>query len=298
MPLYPYVELPHVNQGRLTLTSGAAVSTADVTGAGTLYFTPHTGAHVALYSGQAWRLMKFSETSLALTLTSGKNYDVYAYDNAGALGLELSASPWFTDLVRVLAGAGTDLATQDGVLVKKSSAGVTDATRRYLGTIRASGTNTAEDSNARRFVWNWQNQQPRRLYAAEATDSWTYTTATYRQARASAANQVEVVCGQPAWLDLALKAWCGNTTVAHGGTSAIGEDSTTVPDAACDPATWASPVANFGGGMAASIRKYPVLGYHFYAWMEKGTGSGTTTWYGDNGDITGMNNGLRGWIFG
>src|SRR5262245_45446838 len=131
-------------EGRLTLTSGAAVTTSDVTGAGTLYFTPFGGSRVALYDGARWRLHSFSERSLGLTLTSGKNYDVFLYDNAGTLTLELS-SAWTNDTTRA-----TALATQNGICVKSGA-----PTRRYLGTLRASGSNVTEDSLSKRFLWNY-----------------------------------------------------------------------------------------------------------------------------------------------
>src|SRR6185369_10519211 len=93
--------------------------------------------------------------------------------------LELSAA-WASDTART-----DSLTTLDGVLVKNS-----DPTRRLVGTIRTTGTTTTEDSAAKRFVWNAHNQVPRTLKnATETADSWNYTTATWRQANANAANQ-------------------------------------------------------------------------------------------------------------
>ena len=106
--------------GRLTLTSGTPVTTSDVTGAGTLYYTPYTSGQIALYSGSAWVVYTFTERSLSLTLTSGKNYDVFLYDNSGTLTLELSAA-WTNDTTRADA-----LTTQDGVYVKSGA-----TTRRW-----------------------------------------------------------------------------------------------------------------------------------------------------------------------
>ena len=60
---------PMVAEGRLTLTSGTPVTTADVTGAGTIYFSPYNGSRVAIYDGSKWYMRKFSELSLSLTLT-------------------------------------------------------------------------------------------------------------------------------------------------------------------------------------------------------------------------------------
>jgi hypothetical protein len=138
-----------LSQGRLTLVSGDPAPIADQIGASTIYFTPFEGDIIALYTAGAWELLAFAEISLALaSLTSGKNYDVFAYDNAGTLTLVLSAA-WSSDSSRTDA-----LALQDGVLVKSA-----DHSRRYLGTIRATGATTTEDSNVKRFVVNMYNQQ-------------------------------------------------------------------------------------------------------------------------------------------
>ena len=171
-----------VCNGRLTLTSGTAVTTADVTAAGTLYFTPYKGNRIGTYSGTAWTVAAFTEKSLALTLTSGKPYDIFIVDST----LALEALVWTNGTTRA-----TALTLQDGVLVKSGA-----TTRRYLGTIYASGSNTTEDSDAKRFVWNMYNQKIRTLRSpTETTDNWSYTTATLRQANANTANKAEWVRG-------------------------------------------------------------------------------------------------------
>jgi len=149
-----------VCQGRLTVESGVAVSTSDQTGKSNLYFTPYRGNKVALYDGSRWKLYAFSEVSLSLTsLTSGKNYDVFLYDNSGTLTLELSAA-WTNNTTRADA-----LSTQDGVTVKSGA-----ATRRWLGTIRTTGATTTEDSATKRFVANAYNWQPRPVRKRIGTD--------------------------------------------------------------------------------------------------------------------------------
>ena len=150
--------------GRLTLETGVPVSSSDQTAKSTLYYTPYSGNRIDLWDGSVWRPFLFTETSLSLTLTSGKNYDVFGYINTGTdtLNLELSTA-WTTDTARA-----TALTTQDGILVK-SGAG----TRRYLGTLRATGTNTTEDSLRQRFVWNYYNQVPRAVYINNTGSSWT-----------------------------------------------------------------------------------------------------------------------------
>ena len=101
---------------RLTLTSATPVTPADVTGATTIYCTPYKGNQIALYDGSSsWNTRTSAEFSLALgTLTSGKPYDVFCYDNAGTPTLEFLA--WTNDTTRA-----TALVYQDGVLVKSGA---------------------------------------------------------------------------------------------------------------------------------------------------------------------------------
>lgn len=102
--------------GRLTLTSGTPVTTSDVSNATAIYFTPFHGNKISLYNGSVWQLLSFSEISLALgTISSGTNYDVFAYNNSGTVALD-SIVAWTNDTTRA-----TALALQDGIYVKSGA---------------------------------------------------------------------------------------------------------------------------------------------------------------------------------
>jgi len=106
---------PKINNFRLTLTTDVPVTTTDVTGASTVFLTPYNGNQIALYNGTAWELLTTAQVSLALSgLTSGRPYDVFAYNNAGTVTLETLV--WTNDTTRA-----TALAYQDGVLVRSGS---------------------------------------------------------------------------------------------------------------------------------------------------------------------------------
>jgi hypothetical protein len=139
-------------QGRLTLTSGVPVTTADVTAAAAVYWTPFRGNRVALWNGSAWVVDAFAETALPLgTLTAGLPYDVFAYDVAGVPALEQLA--WTNATTRA-----TAVTFQDGVACKAG-----DKTRRYLGTFYTTSTTTTEDSALNRNLANYYNRVGRRL---------------------------------------------------------------------------------------------------------------------------------------
>ena len=277
---------PRTPGHRLTLTTGVPLTSADVTGAGTIYYTPYTGNIAWTYDSSVWTEHAFAEISLVLTLTAAKNYDVFLYNNAGTMTLVLSAA-WTNDTTRADA-----LALQDGVPVLGS-----DHSRLWLGSIAASGTDTTEDSRLIRFVSNFYNDEPRDLGVIDTTDSWTYSTFTYRQARASTANQVSAMACR-AGLEIFLNgiATAQGSSDGYNAGIAIGEDSTTTPVTG-SVYGFASSSANIPSLKGASMSKGTLLGRHFYAWLEIATTAASTTWFGDSGG-TGIQSGLCGSVRG
>lgn len=264
--------------GRLTLTTATPVTTADVTAATTLYFTPYGGNALALYDGSsAWTIFNISELSIAVPSTNNTMYDVWVYNNSGVPTLEVLA--WTNTTTRA-----TALTKQDGVYVKTGA-----TTRRYVGSFCTTGTvGQTEDSVANRFVWNYYNRVQRQMYAIDTTDSWTYSTATIRQANAATTNQVNFVIGVSEDMVLATVSHCRKQATNTGNQFAgVGLDSTTA-----FATNSLIGVAGSTGGtdgtlrfLAGSYNGYPGIGKHYLAWLEKGDGNTTTTWYGDNAAV-------------
>lgn len=269
---------------RLTTETGVGVSTSDRTSQGTIYWTPYLSNTVTYYTGAAWATKTQTELSLALSVTSGKNYDVFY--NGTAISL---SSAWTDDTTRADA-----LGTQDGVTVLNS-----DHSKLWIGTIRASGSNVTEDSSSKRFVWNCFNRAKRSLFRKESTATWTYTTSDYRVVNNDTNNRVEVLVGSAnSEISLIAIHVADTSTGVIGSITAIGEDSTTVPAADC-MILYAQAINSVGqtGNPSAYINKIVPLGYHAYSWLEWSTASGgTTNWYGETttaGDIT-IRTGLTG----
>ena len=274
-----------VNDFRLTLTTGVPVTTADVTGATTVYCTPYKGNHIALYNGSSWVVRASAEFSLALgTITSGKPYDVFCYDNAGTPTLEFLV--WTNDTTRA-----TALAYQDGVLVKSGA-----ATRRYLGTFYTTATTTTEDSAANRYLWNYYN----RVWAVmqsplETTNSWTYNTASFRQANNSTANQANFVLGvSEDVIDAQVVGAAQNSSVGVSMIQAIGLDSVSAMAAGCIGGLATSNVANQPIQLLCIYSGHPSSGRHYLAWIEYSAATGTTTFFGDANNPTLFQAGIKG----
>lgn len=271
-----------INNFRLTLTTAVPVTTTDVTSAGTLYLTPcGKGNQIGLYNGSSWDILSSAEVNLALTLTSGNNYDIFGYDNAGTLTLETLI--WTNDTTRA-----TALALQDGVLVKTG-----DLTKRYLGTLRASGSNVTEDSLLRRFLYNHYNQKRRELKLVETTNSWTYASASYGAWNGSTNNRVQFVVGvneELIHLDFLAGIAYSATNIGHIG---IGLDSTTVNTADLFPQ--GSYTSSVGVTQLAKWTGYSGIGFHYLQALQY-SDSGTTTYFGDDMGGVAMASGMSGWL--
>jgi hypothetical protein len=245
--------IPSTTDFRLTVETAVPVPTTDQTGKSTIYLTPYKGRFIALYSGSEWEYLSSAEVSLALSgLTDAKNYDVFAYNNAGTLTLELSAA-WASATSRTDA-----LTTQDGVTVKSGA-----TTRRWVGTIRTTSTTTTEDSARRRFVYNAENQV-RRANIVAYTTSHVYATNTTRQMNSDANNQIEYVMGAAQTAAVVVEGSASGTIPVVSA----GLDSTSTEAVRM--------VAVTGNIFEATVTNLQVLalGYHFWSLNER-SGNGT-----------------------
>lgn len=280
LPQSRYFDVTSVCEGRLTTESGAPISVSDRTSQSTLYFALHHGDTCSLYDGSTWELFTFTEISLALSgLTTGKNYDVFLYSNAGTLTLELSAE-WTNDTTRADA-----ISLQNGIYVKTGA-----TSHRFLGTIRATSATTTEDSKSKRFVWNYMNRRPTFLQVIDSTNSWSYANTAWQAANATAGNKVEYVVGLNE--DVVTAKVLGIATASSGALNyasvGVGVDSATVNSATMrGSGTEATTVVQVWGEYAG----HPGLGYHYLQWLEAAHATGIT-FYGDNGDGTKFQSGL------
>lgn len=260
--------VPALNPGgRLTLSTGVAVTVTDVTAAETLYYTPYVSDKIVVFDGTNWKQYTFTERSIDIPDATGV-YDVFIYDNAGTLTLELTA--WTNDTTRA-----TALTTQNGVLVKTGA-----LTRRYLGTayFTTAGNGQCEDSLANRYLWNYYNRRARPLRRLEATATWTYTTATWRQANAAAANQLCTVIGVAEdLLSIDVRGVAANASAATAY-NGIGVGSTSANSATITQGH------ELGTGavvpVSASYNAIPAVGRQYYAWLEYSSAVGTTSFAG------------------
>jgi len=171
---------------RLSLTTNVYITTTDVTAAGTLYWTTVVSGGTGVvtgYNSAALARKTVQQKSIAVSMTSGKIKNVY-YDYDGdtlALGAD-----WTDDTT-----PSETIADEAGAPVLSS-----DHTKLLIGTVRASGSNVIEDSEAKRFVYNKYNQVSRFGKRVDATGH-AYSSSTARYFNNDTANKIEILLGEP-----------------------------------------------------------------------------------------------------
>lgn len=280
---------PMLCDARLTLTTGVAVTTSDVIGAGTLYLTPFLGNIVSIWDGTQWIERELTaEISLALSsLTSGKSYDVWVNWTGSELALTLSAA-WTNDTTRADA-----VATRDGARVKSA-----DHTYRLVGTIRTTGTTTTEDSDANRYVLNENWQVPRRLKKTEATASWSTNAMAWESLNGSTANRVNFLTDGRRPVSLRHYAHTISDNSARGRFNGVGLDRTNGNDGR---AGYVGSSSTGAVQMTAEYDGSPTEGFHFLQ-LVQAADSTSVTWYGTGTQgistlAQGVETGCEGWVW-
>lgn len=274
--------------GRLTLASGVPVMSSAVTTATVLYYTPYISDQIALYNGTIWTNYSFTERSISLAgLAADTNFDVFIYDLAGVLTLELTA--WTNDTTRA-----TALVRQNGVLVRSGA-----ATRRYLGTIRTTGTIGQSEFSfgglavggtaAKLFVWNQYNRQRVTTFSGDTTDSWSYGTVAWRAANNSSTIRTNFVVGQQEGVAQATYQCVVVANASGGAVTGIGYDSVTA--LAQGSASFSYVV--LGQNSFSSFGVTPAPGFHYLSAIETAYTGNAVTFSGDSGTPTVVQGGIR-----
>lgn len=293
--------------GRLTLTSLTPVTASDVSGASTVYYVPYKSNKVPLYDGATWTLNSIStelsqttadNTKSPAAVANNSNYDLFIWLDSGTL--RLSRGPaWTSDTGRGTGAGTTELERVDGRYVNKVSISNGPAAQRglYVGTARSDASAQISDSLAKRHVWNYYHRRRRAMRVTDSTDTWNYNTATWRQARATATNQLDVIRGLDE--DSMTAVVCALASNSGGAGLAalagVGLDSTSALASGFVVTNCNLPVTGLLAAVGGSWTGMPGLGRHTLVWLENGMGSaGTTAWSGDSGSPASFQSGITG----
>lgn len=203
---------PTLPGGRLTLTSGTPVMSAEAAAQTTIYYTPYVGDLIPIYDGTAWNMKRFAELSMVMggsaNWASGSNYDLYVVNDGGTLRLGTGAA-WTNDTTRSesltrVNGILTNAATMTLRYGASSTVSVPANRATYVGTFRASanGTTTWELGGAaaggdpgKLFLWNCYNRVLTHVMVRDSTDTWTTSGASIGTLNGSSTNRVTYVSG-------------------------------------------------------------------------------------------------------
>lgn len=218
-------------QGRITLNSNTPVMTASYAAQTTVYYTSAGGGkNVPVFDGTAVKMYQLCaantvgacELSVAMgaNFTTNSNFDGFVSNN-GASGNVLATTgsfcfgpAWSSDTVRGTGAGTSELESIDGLPTNKVSmtcryanaSTFTCAVHQctYVGTMR---TGSAGQSNyvfggsgsggvAANFqIWNMYNRVTVTTRVIDIGAGYNYSSATIRQARASAGNQISFIRG-------------------------------------------------------------------------------------------------------
>ena len=204
-------------QGRLTLTSGAPVMTADATAKTNVYYTPYVGNNTPIYDGANMQSYTFGELTMTLNSsnqTSGHLYDLFVFLNSAVV--TIGAGPaWSSSSSRGTGAGTTELQQIDGLWVNANSITLKNSSTSYssipvgqatyVGTayMTANGqtgisfkpTAAAGGSNNIVGLWNAYNRVPMQSLERDSTGSYTYASTTFRATNGSDSNRVSWVDG-------------------------------------------------------------------------------------------------------
>jgi hypothetical protein len=286
--------------GRLSLTSGVAVTEADVIGASTVYVVSIGHLFTSIYDGANWIPRTFANNATVILDSTGHtantNYDIWecwtgsavaygtgpSWNTGGGSNTARGTGAGSTAVDYSIGGRGTNAVA---LVIRNNSVNSSSYSANrcnLMGTIRTTLAGQTEDSLAKRFVSNAINWAPRALRAADGLTNYTYSTASFRQAGASSLNQVAVVLSVSG-RQVSLEGFATAAVAGAGGVivSGFGLDSTT------SASTLAFQPNQFGASnnlftLPSKFSGYPGLGYHFVARLEYGAAAGTT-WYSNSG---------------
>lgn len=205
-------------QGRLTLTSGTPVLSADVAAATSVYYTPYAGNLVPIYSGTAFVATTFTERTLSLVSSHSANaiFDVFAFSDSGVF--TVGTGPAWTTATAGSGARGTSAGTTEltrlnglwvnavQITARNGSSTYTVAANKatYIGSIATDGSNGQISCSYLTFggnricgVWNAYNRVMMAMVVGDATSSWNYNTNTIRQSLNSTANKGTILLGLP-----------------------------------------------------------------------------------------------------
>ena len=295
---------PILPQGRLTLTSAVPITSTDVTGATTIYYTPFSGRYVPIYNGSGFVNVDFggeltnstvassSGNAGPTTVSANSVYDMYIWLLNNVTPTLTRSPAWISDTSQGTGSGTAERLQLNGIWVNKFpiTNGPGTSLGTLLGSFRSNSSSQALDTAAVRWLSNAYNAVPRGLQVLEGSTSWQYTTQTYRQVNANPFNKLDFLSSFAGNL-LTARAMSNFSNTTTGVFGAIGIDIDTLNTTSVSnninffqySFTGSTVGPTTTSGAASFYTGYPGMGRHQAIWKEISGTNGTTTWFGSAG---------------
>jgi len=275
---------------RCSLVSGDPNPIADQSAKTDVYVMPYGGNAIPLWNGSKFAATEFAELTAALNATyqtAGNVYDIYVFDDSGTIRAGFGVA--WTSAASRGTGAGTaETETVNGVDVNKNQMTVRNGassytvTARYgtlVGTVAISTSGQVNRTSSLCEISNQYNPLPFSMFAVDTTNSWTYTTATWRAANGSTVNgvmRVTFVAGRPTKVYATHNRYAYHSAGTWGATG-IGINATNT-NSAQRFGTW---VITAGVDVPSIYSGTVAEGLNYIQALEISNATGTMHWYGN-----------------
>lgn len=215
--------------------------------------------------------------SITFKCPASKNYDLFLMNIAGTPTL-VFGPVWTSDTARA-----TDLTQKDGVAVLSGAFSVggtsyAEGRLRHVGAVRTTATPGQTESSygggttvsPKRFISSRDNQVELDMMINEDTDG-TYNSATWRQYRGQADNQVEFITCVPTVVHARASAFFTHLVGTNSAEAGIGLDRTNAIDNTYG-AFGGTGIAN--GGEGVGFDRQVGAGYHYLAFLQRTINAG------------------------
>lgn len=218
---------PVAPQGRLTLSSGEPVMTADQTGKTSLFYTPYTGGFLPIHDGTTFVATAFTERSNDLTQSAtGKAgpaaagpyqcIDAFVWNDAGTVRLTRGPK-WVNGGAFTISIATPAVVTRNGHGLSDGATWRATATTGALPTGIALNTDyfvTRVDANSFRLSTTLANQVAGTYINTSGSQSGTHTGENYTTTRGTGAGTTE--------LELLNGVWVNKVDITNGPAARMG----------------------------------------------------------------------------
>jgi hypothetical protein len=278
--------------GRLTLVSGTPVMATVQLAKTVIFYTPYLNDQAPIFDGLGFNTLLFTEQNVALDATNfvlNNLYDLFIFLNGTTVTLGYGPA-WASSIAR-----SANLAYLNGVLVNAStitlrvnntttfSVQANQAT--YVGTAKATASGSTDfnftgsgsgGSAVNLNLWNYYNRRAVSAAVVDSGASYTYLSATFRQARASTGNQINFVMGVAEdAIDISYHAISQYAGSGRNVSTGMAIDSTSAPQIFH---VFQSGAANIAiGPMSTRYVFVPQMGSHFIAALEASDGANSNT---------------------